>query len=268
MEENKQTTALVLKDFSMDRIKKFEKIGVSENQLVTVLNKRKTAKIREWNGKSDYRWHKIQTALNLFSFNIGSKDKFQEQDFEIVRQHIKENFNHLSAEEIQEAFTLYVAQKLDFKDSFYGELSNLFISKVLNSFRDYQMKQIHDYNMKVKNAQKPQKEATSDEKKQITYEYITECFLKPYRRLKQGEQISFTKDIAVDLFWKFREMGVLKVTETQRKGFNKVAQMYKMEINSQQHKEKWCELTFIEWVNGAAQKNIDLENIIKLKFGL
>ena len=63
-------------------------------------------------------------------------------------------------------------------------------------------------------------------------------------------------------------MEILKVSEAKKKGFNQIAEMYKMEINSQQHKEKWCELTFIEWVNGAAQKNIDLENILKLKFAL
>jgi len=252
----------------MDRIKKFEKIGVSENQLVTVLNKRKTAKIREWNGKSDYRWHKIQTALNLFSFNIGSKDKFQEQDFEIVRQHIRENFNFLSAEEINEAFTLYVAQKLKFKESHFGEVSNLFLSKVLNSYKEYQLEQIHDYNIKTKQAVKPQKEATREEKMQIRYEYLTECFLTPYKRLKQGDIVSWPPDIATDLFWKLRDMEILKVSQEQKNSFNKVAEMYRLEKNSEQHKNKWCELTFIEWVNGAAKKNIDLENIIKLKFGL
>ena len=203
------------------------KMGVSATQFNTVKNKRETEKIGVYNGAQDYRWNKyVRPVFEKFNFNLGIQARLDDFQFSELRTYIREHFSNFSYQEIAEAFSLYTAHKLEYKESPYGKIAPLFVGNVLNSFKKYQMSLIHDYNMKLKDAEKPQKEATEQEKKQIRYEYITECFLKPYNALKRGGNFSVDEHICIDLFKKFYKAGVITLNQQQLKYWREQAENY------------------------------------------
>ena len=261
-------------------------------QFNTVKNKRETEKIGVYNGAQDYRWNKyVRPVFEKFGFELGLPTALDDFQFSVIREYVREHFSNLSFQEMREAFSLYVAQKLEYKESPYGKISPIFVGNVLNSFKKYQMGLVHDYNMKLKNAEKPQKEATEQEKKQIRYEYITECFLKPYNALKEGGSFSVDDHICIDLFKKFYKAGAITLNEVQLKYWREQAENYyenmpmpedrdkrkkvkalkdlvaKAKLEGMQQsqdfiKTKATVLCFKHWVKEKAEQNFNMEEFL------
>jgi len=76
----------------------------------------------------------FETTINGVCFSIGIPEALSRFEQGIVFNFIQGQFGGLTLENIVEAFTLYSANKLDFKTSHFGKFDNKFIGDVLHSY--------------------------------------------------------------------------------------------------------------------------------------
>ena len=112
-----------------------------ENQLVKAeLKNLLEIRIKE---KNDYNNYTIQDR-NLFSeiwnsiaFQLGIREALVPAELKIIFDFLQKHFKTVSLNDLREAFSYYSAQKLQFKDSHYQSLDNVFIGKVLTSYKEF-----------------------------------------------------------------------------------------------------------------------------------
>jgi len=78
---------------------------------------------------------------NSAAFTIGIRNPLVPDELRIIHEFLLEHFKTITLNDVREAFSLYSAQKLTFKDSHYNSLDNTFIGKVLTSYKEYNARQ-------------------------------------------------------------------------------------------------------------------------------
>lgn len=79
----------------------------------------------------------FKNVFDTIVFNIGIKETLELNDFDRIFNFLQRNFGLITLSQINEAFDLYSAQKLDFKDSHFNSFDNVFIGKLLKAYNEY-----------------------------------------------------------------------------------------------------------------------------------
>jgi|GEM_PF-6039500 len=101
-------------------------------------------KIKEANGLTAFAEKEGNTfaqTWNKIAFSIGIRKKLSDPELGIILEFMQEFYKTLTLKDVSKAFGLYTANRLDFNDSHYQSLDNLFIGKVLDSFKEWQRKE-------------------------------------------------------------------------------------------------------------------------------
>ena len=106
----------------------------------------------------------------------GVKPLPTKDEIRLFVEYIAEHFYRLSLMEIDNAFNLATAGKLDIEAEHYQSFSVIYISKIINSYKRFNGKYILDYRSKLEAAEALQNEPTKDEKMTIMIESILENF--------------------------------------------------------------------------------------------
>ena len=77
---------------------------------------------------------------NKIAFAIGIRSSLSEQELQIIAEFLRDEFKTLTLKDISRAFNLYAAQKLEFKNSHFQSLDNVFIGNVLESYKEFTRK--------------------------------------------------------------------------------------------------------------------------------
>jgi len=77
---------------------------------------------------------------NKIAFAIGIRSSLSEQELQIIAEFLRDEFKNLILKDISRAFNLYAAQKLEFKNSHFQSLDNVFIGNVLESYKEFTRK--------------------------------------------------------------------------------------------------------------------------------
>jgi hypothetical protein len=108
------------------------------NSLIRTLQLNSNPKIRTFsNDLTSGEWKPLLVILSRFGYSTGLKSIPDNRELELILNFVKREFPDFTKEECDEAFSLYLAQKLEFKDSHYNSFSSLFIGNILNSYRTY-----------------------------------------------------------------------------------------------------------------------------------
>jgi len=76
----------------------------------------------------------FKTVFDNIILNIGINETLELSDFDRIFSFLQRNYGLLTLLEIAEAFDLYAAQKLEFKEHHFNSFDNVFIGKVLKSY--------------------------------------------------------------------------------------------------------------------------------------
>ena len=74
---------------------------------------------------------------NSIAFRLGIRESLVPEELKIIFEFMQKHFKRFSLNDLREAFSYYSAQKLNFKDSHYQSLDNVFIGKVLTSYKEF-----------------------------------------------------------------------------------------------------------------------------------
>lgn len=107
------------------------------------------------------------------------KDYNNKEELVIATQFVHNNYGGLTTKEYELAFNLFIMQKYDTDVQFYGMLSPLFISQVLNEYLNYKKSKIADAKMRREKAileedeksKEPTKEQKAETQKVIIKEF-------------------------------------------------------------------------------------------------
>lgn len=227
--------------------------------------------------------------VNTWSFTAGIREPLEAAEVHFVLNFLKNQFKDFSFTEVQEAFDLYSAGKLEFFESHFQSFTNDFISKVLISYKKYRNKALALYHRELEKMQE-EKEPTQEEKDQIEQEFLQECLFKPYQKaLENGSSLRFENKTGASLFVKYLKNGFYSVSDEQKSRFGIMAKqelqkLLKSKITGQnqksikklidalelqeegssaerQVKECAARLYFEEWINKQIEQKTDLELI-------
>jgi len=106
----------------------------------------------------------------------GVKPLPTDDEIRLFVEYIAEHFYRLSLLEIDNAFNLATAGKLDIEAEHYQSFSVIYISKIINSYKRFNGKYILDYRSKLEAAEALKDEPTKDEKMIIMIDSILENF--------------------------------------------------------------------------------------------
>jgi len=181
--------------------------------------------------------------------NIKIENKQQEDDLRIqmlvILDFIKDRFGFLTVEEIRQAFKMYVAKELGFKE-IYRNLDTIVVSDVLNAYVEYRNQHLHVYTSKKAALRLEANNTLSEqEKDQLTITAV-EKFFAEYKQ---------NKCIPSPFFWVFDflvEKGKLK---TPNERTPKLAAYY-----MQKHSDA-VEILKNEFENKPAKSKQDRDNI-------
>lgn len=123
---------------------------------------------------------------------------------------MKREFPDFTKEECDEAFSLYLAKKLEFKESHFGSFSSLFVGSILQSYRSYRQHNFSELN-KYKNPKLNDEIPTK-------MAYLNKAFKPKYEKLLNGEPYGKCfSDIDGWLFYtSLEECGILKISKEER----------------------------------------------------
>lgn len=90
-------------------------------------------------------WHKVYTILMKWCKFLGIKEVPDQEDMKMILFFMKKNFGELTLDEIVNAFNLAVARKLDVDPNHYQNFSPLYVSGILNAYKEYKTLHVKDY---------------------------------------------------------------------------------------------------------------------------
>ena len=91
---------------------------------------------------------------------------------------MQKHFKRFSLNDLREAFSYYSAQKLNFKDSHYQSLDNVFIGKVLTSYEEF-----------LANERRKPKQIEVEKIKELTFDEIKYEAEQSLKDFKDGKSI-------------------------------------------------------------------------------
>lgn len=179
-----------------------------------------------------------------------------------------ENFKDFSFSEILKACDYWSAQKLEFKDGHFQNLSPQFMGQLLTSYRSYRNKALFKFHKEMEAAEE-QKEPTEEEKKAIHTEYLQKILFEPYEKALKNDSgaIFIAVSDSLGFFKSLYTKGEIKVSEERSKSFRKkalevIAKPQGLTVNRKEVK-KLGELVRRIRENEAGNKDKEIEDLIK-----
>ncbi len=190
--------------------------------------------------KNDTNFHLLFKRIGM-SLSIHEPLSVEESNF--IKKFCLERFYMFTEAEIEQAFDMYCASQLDFKDGHYGIVSKEFVGKVLQSYMRYkESKKMEAIKYKQKNMS--EKSYTDEEKHQSSIEYYTTCLAMPYQKFIDEDVWKFTegslKYLYIDLTKHgiFNDvLGVDEVLSLKRKIFEDEKDNFTMILKEQMVKD-------------------------------
>ena len=205
------------------------------------------------------QWTELKEELVAQSLRIGLSEPPSIDELVDICRFVQREFKDFNILEVKNAFSLYAAQKLDFRDNPYNKLSSLFIGNVLSSYRRYRNSKVQPKS--ILNTVKLEKVNKK--------EYYETKLFKPYQELLKGKY-TFTDIDEKYLYRSLDKLGIVMATnEEKRDIFADVKarnpRKYREEegayIKRLQQKSK--EIAFRQWIQGKALNEEDIETEIK-----
>ena len=145
------------------------------------------SKIEQKKGFENYSFEErnlLSEVWNSIAFQLGIRESLVSEELKIIFEFMQKHFKRFSLNDLREAFSYYSAQKLDFKDSHFQSLDNVFIGKVLTSYKEFIANELRRKPQKIEN--KKVKELTFDEIK-----FEAEQSLKDFKENKNIENYNW-----------------------------------------------------------------------------
>lgn len=139
--------------------------------LVSVVRCMEGQKFRNLSETSDM-WKETGSVLQMSAFDCGLRSSLDEYEVKRLIDQIKRQFSDLTLMEIEEAFALYTAKKLDFEKDSFQSFDKLFLGNVLASYRRYKMSQLAKLRTYQKEQQEKDFNPTEEQIKEMTREFI------------------------------------------------------------------------------------------------
>ena len=167
-------------------------------------------RIKEKNEFDNYTFEDrnlFSEVFNSIAFKLGIREALVNAELKIIFDFLKNHFNLFSLNDLREAFDYYSAQKLTFKDSHYQSIDNVFIGKVLTSYKEFISNELR----------RNPKQIEAKETKALTFDEVkfeAEQSLKDYQEGKDLSKYSF-----IFIYNYYKEKGLIKFEGTQAKEF-------------------------------------------------
>lgn len=236
----------------------------------------------------------IVKEFNIIALKLGINQPLEQWACVDLAKFCVSEFKDFSLSEIYESILKYNADKLDFKEGHFQNLSQKFIGSLLKSYRTYRNKALMKYHKELENMEK-ETPPTPEELKQIEQDYLEAVLFKPYQNAIENDlYLSIDENVAVDLFAKlykkgtfkldretlkaFRDKGILEIqkpvknvlNKLDRKNINELVKKLRLiekgDLDDKELelkiKEKASALYFNDWIN----KQLDEKNDIKQYF--
>jgi len=250
----------------------------------------KTIKVRDVAEDNKGFWTKARFTLSECSMMLGSKAAPTDEEYFLLKKVLIESFIDFSPEEILIAFNKLIAGKLSCEFDKYGKLSAAYLGQVLLAYRDYRNKALaeslkHQAKIEIKT------EPTAEEKAKTRQEFLTNCLIIPYGKIKELGKFDVDKVTASMLFKIFRRAKLIDVSqedndiyeekaiqdlqEDAKKDFNThkpmqkhltgIRDMLKGDNQKMQHTvtDRACALYLYDYVMKLSKNNRDINEIAK-----
>ncbi len=228
---------------------------------------KRSIKFRKYPAKvSDSQWIEIRKTIVRIQFRIGIHEPLSEmEEIELCRFLFKE-CKDINRFELENAFDLYCAEKLDFKTSHYNKLSNLFMGNVIGSFKRYRAHELSQH-----------KSITYVEKPIDLNDYYERNLFQPYEKYCEDGIYPFTDlngRLMYDDMWRIG----IKIcdSEEEREAFKSEARIItpRKKRSSPLEKEQTVEdyeidvkhkaksLAFKRWIEECSFNETDIRKIV------
>lgn len=171
-------------------------------------------KIRQFDGNDLIN---LSKCLQGCAFDVGIKDPIEQSNLVRITEFIQRNYTDLSIEQISLAFEMALTGKLDLdqKDlEHYQQFSMLYISKILNSFKEKQHNEIKNYKMIPKQIQNIEETEQQYHDRNIAY-----C-ISAFEQFKKSGEFKDLDNLVFKYLWKRK---VISFTTEQINKFQKQA---------------------------------------------
>ena len=170
----------------------------------------KTIKVRDVAEDNKMFWTKARFALSECSMMLGSKAAPTDEEYFLLKKVLIESFIDFSPEEILLAFNKLIAGKLNVEADKYGKLSAAYLGQVLLSYRALRNKALAD-SLKEQAKIEIKTELTPVERSKIREDFLNNCLIVPYGKIKELGKFDVDKVTAVMLFKLFRRAELIDV---------------------------------------------------------
>lgn len=182
-------------------------------------------------------------AIGKWRFFLGIKEKASKEEIIINTQFIREHFGELNVVDLHEAMQLSIAGKLDVDNNHYGNFGPLYISRILNAYKDYRNEVISYCKKQIKLAEKKKLPPPRDKKKDL--EDMVNFFVSAHETAKKNffddfgdVWYNFAKrnkmlDINEDLISRAKRYGSERAMDDARDGI-----LMKMQLNQRMTKDQ------------------------------
>lgn len=124
--------------------------------------------------------------VNNISYGIGIREPLDAVDIDNVFSYLVRNFKLLSLKDVAEAFDLYSAQRLEFKESHFNSFDRVFIGKVLTSYEAHKKAERKLFEHRYQKPTETRKSWSMHEKKQH-FEWLKGIYLEESERNGKAE---------------------------------------------------------------------------------
>lgn len=207
------------------------------------------------------QWDETKTTLQRVSFDMGQRVKLEDYELQRLCEHLKKHFAGLNVNEVEEAFSLYQAKKLDFTDGYYQSFDKLFLGNVLSSYKRHKQKVLAN----LSNYRKKREDDKID-----SLEYFEKKLFKPYKELLEGKPYTLSEMDEWFLYKAVDGLGIEMCSTDEKQQFMIEAEQQiewpRRISEDDKHKKtrsKAISLAFRNWLQNQAFEGVDVEKLIK-----
>ena len=189
---------------------------------------RKIATLFEAEDKNE-QFQNLHKLIVKWAVLAGVKPLPVDDEIRMLVEYVAEHFYRFSLMEIDNAFNLATAGKLDIEADHYQSFSVIYISKILNAYKRYNGKYIIDYRNQIAEEKRKSEEPSESDKLKLMIESILEGFenFKEERKYNHFGWVSYDflakmgvinldKDIKGILLEQARKMAIEELREKKK----------------------------------------------------
>lgn len=83
----------------------------------------------------------FKVVFQTIAYDIGIREALDLNDLDAIFNYVQKFFGLMSLENMRDAFDMYSAQELDFRDSHFNQFDKVFVGKVLKSYNEKKKKE-------------------------------------------------------------------------------------------------------------------------------